>query len=83
MNAKELKAFRAGLDEDTLRFMATVYMFELHGLPIFFEYNRVARLTPKGRELAEILVEEEPYQNYALERFDLAQKDSSRVDLQH
>ena len=82
MDNEELKEFRTRFNEESLRFLVLVYTFELYGMMLFLEDGTRKRLTPRGRELANELFEEEKYRDYAIEKVDLARKDSSRADLQ-
>ena len=81
MNEAELQAYREGFSEKTLRFMAMVHMFELHGLEWFIGQDRPAKLTDLGKELADTLLKEDKYLHYALEKVDSARESSSHVDL--
>ncbi len=81
MNDEELNTYRAMFDEDTLRFLVTIFAFELYGLVFLVEDFTRAKLTPNGRELAGRLFEEEEYRDYAIERVDSARQGSSKADL--
>ena len=83
MNDEELREFRANRSEKTLHIIVLIYTFELYGMAYFSDDGLQAGLTPKGRELAIVLFDEEEYRNYAIEKVDLARQSNSKVDYVH
>ena len=82
MDNEELEKYRAAFNEESLRFLVLVYAFELYGMMLFLVDVTRTILSPRGLELANVLFEDEKYRDYAIEKVDLARKDSSRADLQ-
>ena len=81
MNEDELREYRTLFREDTLRLLVLIFALELHGLPYFSPFGQQAVLMPDSRQLAEFLFDtEEEYRNYAIEKVDIAKKDSFRED---
>jgi len=77
MNELELQTYRSQFDKHTLQMMVVMYLYELYDM-MFVVDRRIARLTPNGRELAEVLLKEPEYRDFAIERVDSVRKNSSK-----